>query len=281
LAYTIKQALNSASSLALVSDNWHLESELLLGHVLNVSREHLFTWPDEAVSAELYQGFSDLLQRRQQGEPVAYLRGKQAFWSFELLVNSDVLIPRPETELLVEKALAVIDSNASEVAVADLGTGSGAIALALATEKPGWALWAVDKSSAALNVAEKNAAMLGLENVRFATGDWCSELPRQHFDAIIANPPYVEAGNSHLSQGSLPFEPLSALVAGNKGMADIEAIIEQSRSCLKTGGWLLIEHGFDQSENVVAALITAGFTDVAIEMDLAGIPRIAFAQWQG
>ncbi len=281
MAYTIKQALNSASSLATVSDSWHLESELLLSHVLNVSREHLFTWPDEMVSAELYQQFEDLLKRRQQGEPVAYLRGKQAFWSFELLVNSAVLIPRPETELLVEKALALIDSDAPEVAVADLGTGSGAIALALATEKPGWALWAVDNSTAALTVAEANAAVLGLDTVRFAASDWCSELPRQYFDGIIANPPYVEAGNSHLSQGSLPFEPLTALVAGNKGMADIETIIDQSCRCLKTGGWLLIEHGFDQSDNVVAALNAAGFVAVGTEMDLAGIPRIAFAQWQG
>ena len=281
MAHTIKQALNSASVLAAVTDNWHLESELLLSHVLNVTREHLFTWPDNEVSAELYQRFTYLVERRLKGEPVAYLRGKQAFWNFDLSVNSNVLIPRPETELLVEKALTLFADNGANMTVADLGTGSGAIALALATERPKWALWAVDKSTAALGVAEENAKLLKLDNVRFTLGDWCSGLPQHCFDGIVANPPYVEAGNSHLSQGSLPFEPLTALVAEKKGMADIETIIDQSRACLKPGGWLLLEHGFDQSEKVVGKLHDSGFSEIGTEADLAGIPRIAFAQWQG
>jgi release factor glutamine methyltransferase len=281
LAQTIKQALNSAVSLAPVSDNWRLDAELLLSHVLNVRREYLFTWPDEELSVAHTLCFSGLVERRKTGEPVAYLRGKQSFWSLELVVDSNVLIPRPETELLVETALALFANDNSAISIADLGTGSGAIAAALATEKPAWELWAVDKSKAALAVAEKNAELLGLNNVRFALTDWCSELPRNYFDGIIANPPYVEAGNSHLSEGSLPFEPQVALVAANKGMADIETIIDQSRHCLKPGGWLLLEHGFDQSAKVVAALNVAGFSEVSAEVDLAGIPRIAFAQWQG
>jgi release factor glutamine methyltransferase len=278
LAQTIRQLLHSAGPLATVSDNWHLESELLLSHVLEVSREHLFTWPDQVVPAEHDLKFSALLKRRLQGEPVAYLRGRQAFWSFELYVDHNVLIPRPETELLVETALTLLAG--SESAVADLGTGSGAIALALATEKPAWEVWAIDQSAAALGVAQKNASLLGLNNLRFEQGDWCNNLPTQYFHGIIANPPYVEAGNSHLSEGSLPFEPQAALVAGNKGMADIETIIEQSRQCLKPDGWLLLEHGFDQSSKVVAALAAAGFSHISTENDLAGIARIAFAQWQ-
>lgn len=280
MLHTIKQALNSADSLALVSDNWHLDAELLLAHVLDVNREYLFTWPDKEISAANYARFSALVERRQKGEPVAYLRGKQAFWSFELFVNSNVLIPRPETELLVEKALMLFGADAPEISIADLGTGSGAIALALATERPTWTLWAIDKSKAALEIAEKNAEQLNLGNLHFAEGDWCGNLPRHYFDGIVANPPYVEAGNTHLSKGSLPFEPLSALVADNKGMADIETIISQSRHCLKDNGWLLIEHGFDQSSKVVAALKEGGFSDAATADDLAGIPRIAFARWR-
>ncbi len=280
MGQTIRQLLLSAGSLVAVSDNWRLESELLLSHVLAVTREHLFTWPEQMVSADHVLQFSSLLERRLQGEPVAYLRGKQEFWSFELYVDHNVLIPRPETELLVEKTLELLAHSESAVSVADLGTGSGAIALALATEKPGWEVWAIDKSEAALNVAQKNASQLSLNNLRFAEGDWCGDLPSEYFDSIIANPPYVEAGNSHLSEGSLPFEPQSALVAGNKGLADIEAIINQSRQCLKSKGWLLLEHGYDQSASVVAALEAAGYSNIATEKDLAGIDRIAFAQWQ-
>ncbi len=278
---TIKQALDSASELSTLSDNWRLDAELLLGHVLNVSREHLFAWPEKVVSKTDVDQFEQLLARRMSGEPVAYLRGKQAFWNMELIVDNNVLIPRPETELLVEQALALIDHPTDEVCIADLGTGSGAIALALASEQPQWQIWAIDKSESALKVARKNAAALEGSSVRFLVGDWCDGLPKQYFNGIVANPPYVEKGDSHLSQGSLPFEPQMALVAENDGLADIETIIKQSAACLKPGGWLFLEHGFNQSERVLALLRSAGFAKVAAAQDLAGIPRIAFACWQG
>lgn len=265
------------------SDSWRLDTELLLAHVLDKSREYLLTWPEFEVDESAQKKFEELLNKRSKGEPVAYLIGKKAFWDFELNVNSNVLIPRPETELLVEKAIELLEvaeeNPAASISLADLGTGSGAIAIALAKQNAGWQVTAVDKSSEALAVAKNNGTLLSVTNIEFLQGSWCEPLAALNYDLIAANPPYVEAGNSHLTEGSLPFEPLMALVAADQGLADIEQIVEQSRACLRDGGWLLIEHGFDQCAQVARLLHKAGYSAIGSQADLAGIERIAFAQW--
>lgn len=280
---TVKQLVLSGRLLEHSSDSWRLDTELLLAYVLDKSREYLLTWPEFEVDESAQKIFEELLNRRSKGEPVAYLIGKKAFWDFELNVNSSVLIPRPETELLVEKAIELLEitetGSATSVKLADLGTGSGAIAIALAKQSSAWRVTAVDKSSEALAVAKNNATALSVTNIEFLQGSWCQPLAVLSYDLIAANPPYVEAGDSHLSEGSLPFEPLMALVAADQGLADIEQIIDQSRACLRDGGWLLIEHGFDQCARVARLLNKAGYTAIGSQADLAGIERVAFAQW--
>jgi release factor glutamine methyltransferase len=280
------------------SDSWRLDTELLLAHVLGKSREYLFAWPEYEIEETAQKRFNELLGRRSKGEPVAYLIGKKFFWDFELSVNSDVLIPRPETEFLVEKAIELAQlievsrfaevnevtgvarkSEASAIKLADLGTGSGAIAIALAKQSALWQVTAVDKSGAALSVAKNNARALNVANIEFLQGSWCQPLGAESYHLIAANPPYVEAGDSHLTQGSLPFEPQIALIADDQGLADIQKIIEQSRACLRNRGWLLIEHGFDQSGRVAQLLDEAGYVEIGSQADLAGIERVAFAQW--
>jgi release factor glutamine methyltransferase len=210
-------------------------------------------------------------------EPIAYILGRQAFWDFELIVNSSVLIPRPETELLVETALELLD-NSVTAAVLDLGTGSGAIALALAANNKRWSVTAVDSSESALGVAADNAKLLQFSNIEFVQTSWCDGLPTEHFDLIAANPPYVEAGDKHLSEGSLPFEPIAALVAEENGLADIRAIAKQSRYCLKKNSWLLIEHGFQQKLAVEKILVDTGYANIECVKDLAGLDRLTKAQ---
>ena len=203
---TIKQALMQANTLQQVSESWKLDAELLLAEAIGQSREYLFTWPNKELTQSQFEKFDTYCGRRLTGEPIAYILGRQAFWDFELLVNPAVLIPRPETELLVETALELLDKSATAV-VLDLGTGSGAIALALAANNRHWTVTAVDSSESALGVAADNAKLLQLSNIEFIQTSWCDGLPIAHFDLIAANPPYVEAGDKHLSEGSLPFEP--------------------------------------------------------------------------
>ena len=229
---TIKQVLAQANTLQRVSESWKLDAELLLADSIKQSREYLFTWPSQELTQSQLKQFDDYCCRRSTGEPIAYILGRQAFWDFELRVNPSVLIPRPETELLVETALELLDDFAA-AAVLDLGTGSGAIALALAANNKRWAVTAVDSSESALGIAQDNAKLLQLSNIEFVQASWCDGLPTNHFDLIAANPPYVEAGDKHLSEGSLPFEPIAALVAIENGLADIRAIAEQSRHCLR------------------------------------------------
>jgi release factor glutamine methyltransferase len=288
LVVTVKQLILSGRRLESSSDSWRLDAELLLADVLKKNREYLLTWPEVEVAESDQKKFEELLNRRSKGEPVAYLIGKKPFWDFELKVNSDVLIPRPETELLVEKAIELMEASAggvriegpaTQINLADLGTGSGAIAIALAKQNSAWQVTAVDKSSEALAVAKQNAAALSVTNINFLQGSWCQPLVVKSYDLIAANPPYVEAGDSHLTEGSLPFEPLMALVADDQGLADIQQIIEHSRACLRDGGWLLIEHGFDQRVQVAQRLAKAGYSCIDSQADLAGIERVAFAQW--
>jgi len=274
---TIKQALKQANTLQQVSESWQLDAELLLAEAIEQSREYLFTWPDQELTQPQLKKFDDYCGRRLLIEPIAYILGRQAFWDFELIVNSSVLIPRPETELLVETALELLD-NSVTAAVLDLGTGSGAIALALAANNKCWSVTAVDSSESALGVAANNAKLLQFSNVEFVQTSWCDGLPTEQFDLIAANPPYVEAGDKHLSEGSLPFEPIAALVAEENGLADIRAIAKQSRYCLKKNSWLLIEHGFQQKLAVEKILVDTGYANIECVKDLAGLDRLTKAQ---
>ena len=224
-----------------------LDAELLLLHALGKPRSWLFAHAGDAPEMDVQTAFSALVERRAGGEPVAYITGRQGFWSLELEVTPATLIPRPETELLVELALARLPRDAP-CAVADLGTGSGAIALAIASERPLARIVATDASSAALDVARRNAQRLGLGNVAFAHGDWLAPLAGQRFALVVSNPPYIEAADPHLARGDLRFEPATALASGADGFDDIRHIVHAARAYLEPGGWLLFEHGWNQGE---------------------------------
>lgn len=278
---TIKQALQTAIVLKDVSESWKLDAELLLADAIGKPREYLFTWPDEALSESQLKKFDESCERRSTNEPVAYILGRQAFWDFELVVSPAVLIPRPETELLVENAIEILRQLPQDNVVAlDLGTGSGAIALALAAEDSRWQISAVDSSEAALAVARGNASSLQLANIEFILTSWCDGLEPNCYDLIAANPPYVEEGDKHLLEGSLPFEPIAALVADEQGLADIRTIVDQARACLKDGGWLLIEHGYNQREAVMKILSDAAYQEIECSKDLSGVDRMTRARFR-
>jgi release factor glutamine methyltransferase len=248
--------------------------------VLRRDRAWLGAHGDQPMTAQEARAFDALARRRRDGEPVAYLTGRREFYGLDLEVTPDVLIPRPETELLVELALVRIDAS-EHTEVLDLGSGSGAIALAIASERPHSAVLGVDVSAAAVALARRNASRLDVGNVEFIESDWFSAVPEKRYDAIIANPPYVAAGDEHLSQGDLRFEPPAALAAGADGLNAIRVIIADAGAFLSPGAWLLIEHGYDQADAVLAMLRGAQFSDVQSRRDLAGIPRTALGRMQG
>lgn len=253
------------------------EAEGLLAQVLGRPRAWLYAWPEHLPTMAQREAFEELLAARARGVPVAYLLGKRAFWTFDLEVTPAVLIPRPETELLVELALARLDPVAP-AAVADLGTGSGAIALAIASERPRARVLATDASPAALEVAKANAARLYLGNVAFAQGDWCDALGEERFDLIASNPPYIEEDDAHLARGDLRHEPRQALASGADGLDAIREIVAASPRHLHAGGWLLLEHGFDQGARVRGLLAAHGFIDTASAVDLAGHERVSIGR---
>ena len=254
-----------------------LDAELLLAQALGKSRGYLHTWPERELEASQHERYQAALARRRAGEPVAYILGRQGFWSLDLDVASHTLIPRPDTELLVETALALLP--ATPLQVLDLGTGTGAIALALACERPAWQVTGVDRVAEAVALAQGNGTRLQLANARFAESCWFSALAGQRFQLIVSNPPYIAAADPHLSQGDVRFEPSSALVAGVDGLDDIRLIIEQAPEHLLAGGWLLLEHGFDQAEAVRELLVQRGFAAVDSRRDLGGHQRISLGQW--
>ncbi|MCG6871864.1 MAG: peptide chain release factor N(5)-glutamine methyltransferase [Gammaproteobacteria bacterium] len=254
-----------------------LDAEVLLGHVLGKPRSWLHAHPEAPLDTEDAARFADLLIRRRGGEPVAYLIGEKEFWSLNLKISPAVLVPRPETEVLVEQALARIPDDAGW-RIADLGTGSGAIALAIASERPGCRLLATDASEAALEVAAANRARLGLLTVEFARGDWCGALGVARFAMIVSNPPYVARGDPQLDANVAAFEPAAALDGGGDGLDHLRQIIQCAPRHLEPGGWLLLEHAPGQEPALAAALRTAGFSDIRLITDLANRPRLTVAR---
>ncbi len=253
------------------------EAAILLGHVLSKDRAWIAAHRDASVDAARLRTFESLSRRRRNGEPVAYLTGRREFYSLDLEVNPDVLIPRPETELLVELALARIDS-ASPSRVLDLGTGCGAVALAIAASRPRASVVGVDVSPAAIPIARSNAERLGMLNARFVESNWYDALVHESFDTIVANPPYIAVGDPHLTEGDLRFEPRGALTPGGDGLAAIRALIAGARSHTNPGGWFFTEHGYDQAVAVQATLASEGFREVQTRRDLSGVPRVTFGR---
>jgi release factor glutamine methyltransferase len=253
------------------------DTEILLSHCLGRSRAWLYTWPESEVAVECAQRFRQLLAQRRSGEPIAYLVGEREFWTLSLSVNHATLIPRPETETLVSWALEL--ALPDDACVLDLGTGTGAIALAVASARPGWEVTAVDASEAALQVARVNGERNGLQRVCFLHSDWYAAVCGRRFHALLANPPYVDASDPHLARGDLRFEPRSALVSAEGGLADLRRLAAGAPAHLLDGGWLLLEHGFDQAGAVRAMLCDAGFDRVGTRCDLEGRERISGGCW--
>lgn len=264
----------AAAAARLPGEEARLEAEVLLLHLLQRPRAWLFAHAEDELDAALAESYEQLLQRRLAGEPVAYLTGEREFWSLPLQVSAATLIPRADTERLVELALERLPPGDAAV-VADLGTGSGAIALAIARERPQALVVATDRSAAALAVAAGNARKLSIGNVEFVRGDWFDGLQGRVFDLIASNPPYIAARDPHLSQGDLRFEPVTALASGTDGLDDLRRIIADAAAHLHPGGWLLLEHGYDQGEAVRGLLTAVGFAEVATWRDLGGQERVS------
>jgi release factor glutamine methyltransferase len=261
----------------LPGDSARLDAEVLLAACLGKPRSHLHAWPERIVDQGVRSQFEDWVQQRINGVPVAHLTGVREFWSLRLTVTPDTLIPRPETETLVELTLDRMDRN-TPCRVADLGTGSGAIALAIASECPCCEVIATDRSPQALAVAQSNAERLGIRNVQFLAGHWCEALPKQAFDVILSNPPYIDADDPHLAAGDVRFEPRSALVAGTDGMDELIQIAACSFGHLRPGGWLLLEHGYEQGERTVRLLLDRGYESVSDHADVFGLSRVTLGR---
>lgn len=274
---TILQLLSAATAKLQASESARLDAEILLALSLDQPRSYLYSHPEQAVSDDTLVTFNTLMEKRQAGTPVAYLTGRQEFWSLPLTINETVLIPRPETELLVEQALLKIPADTPHT-IADLGTGSGAIALAIASERPLCQVFAVDLVLPGLLLAKQNAQQAGLNNIHFLCTDWGNALKTRSLDMIISNPPYIAESDPHLTMGDVRFEPRLALVAGPEGLDDIQQIIKQSMTTLKADGWLLLEHGYEQQEAIAGLLQEHNYTGITGCNDLAGLPRVSLGQ---
>jgi release factor glutamine methyltransferase len=253
------------------------ETQLLLQHVLNVNRAWIISHENDALQPNIHELFEALLNLRLGGEPMAYILGSREFYGLKLMVTPDTLIPRPDTETLVETALAKIfdDTNPS---ILDLGTGTGAIALAIAKNRPQASVIAVDASNSALEVAKKNTQNLSINNIEFILSNWFENLTNQRFDVIVSNPPYIEQNDVHLSQGDLRFEPISALASGADGLDDIRQIINDCLIHLNPQGWLMLEHGYNQASQVADLMAEVGLTNVETIKDLGNNDRVTIGK---
>ncbi len=260
------------------------EAQALVCAVTGLPRAALFAHADDSLDEATWQRCEQALRRRRAGEPLAYIVGRRGFWTLELEITPAVLVPRPESELLVERALqhgAALAHGSGACRVLDLGTGSGAIALAIASERPTWQVTGVDVSAAALSVARGNAQRLGLTRVRLLKGSWFEPVGGERFELVVANPPYVAAGDAALNHPALRHEPYLALTPGPNALAALRAIALQAPAHLATGGWLLLEHGADQGTAVRALLEARGYAHVGSHRDLAGHERVTEGRWPG
>lgn len=274
------QAAQQKLIAAELTDSPKLDAELLLGHALQVNRTYLYTWSDKLLTAEQISLFEKLLNQRIDGHPIAHILGEREFWGLNLQVTKDTLIPRPDTETLIEGVLALCAENQTKQdwSILDLGTGSGAIALALKSELPSATVTAVDFSKNALEIAKHNASTHQLK-INFLQSNWFSGIkPEQKFDLIVSNPPYIEESDPHLEQGDVRFEPITALTAGQDGLDDIRKIAPQAWQHLNPLGWLLVEHGYNQAEAVAKLFTENGFSQVSLLTDFGGNPRITIGQ---
>ncbi|WP_321275934.1 peptide chain release factor N(5)-glutamine methyltransferase [Thiomicrorhabdus indica] len=278
--YTIEQVIQLATdALFGLSDSPKLDAELLLCHVLECERSYLYTWPEKILGNDQVLAFRELLQKRQQGHPIAHLIGEREFWGLPLKVTPDTLIPRPDTEVLIETALTLLPAGQNaNLRILDLGTGTGAIALALKSERPNAQVCAVDFSKAALEVAKTNSELLNLP-IQNLHSSWFQALPAgEYFDLIASNPPYIEQEDEHLSQGDVRFEPISALTSGKDGLEDIRLIAKQAIDYLLPAGWLILEHGYNQGEAVREILAENGYQTIETRQDYGQNDRITFGQ---
>lgn len=280
--HSIKSLLASSETALIEANQLSLkeakfESQLLLQSVLKVNRAWLIAHENDALQANNYADFQALLTRRLAGEPIAYILGSREFYGLNLIVTPDTLIPRPDTETLVEAALDKIAIDAPS-AILDLGTGTGAIALAIAENRPQTNIIAVDASKAALEIAERNAQSLSIDNVQFMLSHWFDALDGEKFDVIVSNPPYIQVDDNHLTQGDLRFEPLSALASGIDGLDDIRQIITDCLIYLKPQGWLMLEHGYNQAESVTDLMAEIGLVNIETLKDLGGNHRVTLGK---
>jgi len=276
ISQSIKATLQIAST-QLKTEAAAFEAQLLLQYVLGVNRAWLIAHEHDVLQPNIQVVFEALLNRRLAGEPMAYIMGGREFYGLDLLVTPDTLIPRPDTETLVEAALAKILDNPNQ-SILDLGTGTGAIALAVAKHRPKVNVVAVDASAAALEVAKKNVATLAITNVRLMLSDWFDALAGKRFDFIVSNPPYIEQNDVHLTQGDVRFEPISALASGADGLDDIRHIVANCLIYLKPQGWLMIEHGYNQADLVADLMAEAGLVSIQTIKDFGGNNRVTIAK---
>ena len=281
MSLSIGKALSMSQTLRPYVESYLVDTEIILGFVVAKTREYLRAHEEESLTETQMKEFKLMLCKRKQGMPVAYIVGKRCFWDFELTVNESVLIPRPETELLVDFALKSIGNFKRAERIADLGTGSGAIAIALARGNPECSVHAVDISPDALEVAKTNARNLGVSNIIFHEGSWCDGLPDLNFDLIVANPPYIPNDDIHLTEGGLQYEPRLALTAEKSGYSELDLIIQNSCNFLKKDSWLLLEHGYNQQGSVIEELNKFGYSDMLGLKDYSGIDRVVAARWGG
>ncbi|RUR11367.1 peptide chain release factor N(5)-glutamine methyltransferase [Legionella sp. km772] len=270
----IKTALTWALTVLNKAPDARIETEILLAYVLRKNRAYLFTYPEQKLTAEQKAHYTQLVTKRGEGTPIAYLTGEREFWSLNLTVTPHTLIPRHETERLVELALELLPAQAS-LNILDLGTGSGTIALALASERPHWQITACDKSKEALEIAKANAKQLKLTNISFYESDWFSALPPSSYHAIVSNPPYIAPNDPHLQQGDVRFEPLSALISEENGLADIQKICTEGYNHLLANGLILLEHGYDQKNAIRAILNKLGYCKEDCWQDISGQDRVS------
>ena len=276
MQHTITNLLDNATAQLTQHDQARLDAEVLLSYVLGKPRSHLHAWPEKVLDTTQAEDFLALVELRVTGHPVAHLTGRREFWSLELDVSDVTLIPRPETELLVEQALALLPEHAT-LRIADLGTGSGAIAIALAHERRQWQLLAVDRSINCTRIAQRNAQRLEVANLACLNASWSTALADSSLDAIVSNPPYVAMSDPHLRHGDVRFEPLIALVAGTDGLEAFRSLLDDAPRVLKNGGRIILEHGMEQGEDVRNLLAKHGLTDIKTCCDLSGLERVSHA----